>query len=290
MPRNSSAPVLDNRAENRALQGTSRMQSLVNHVSARSEPTRFTSGGSTTHSARESSRPFGDEIADVQRMINDALTTASAGSTITAGNGVTLTGTTLDVNSSLPFVTSVGTLTGLTVDGSSTFEDPVTFTNGFTSTGAVTVPAFASTGAATFDGGVTFNDPVTLTDSLSVTSLVASGSATLTDATLSGFLKVAKCMVTPMQYFAPAEGDVVTAASSSPGLVLNPAAPLAALTVVFPATPQNGQRFSVHSTQNVTAVTFTASFATGNAPPAGITAGTPISYIWNSDVVGWFVM
>ena len=224
-------------------------------------PLRSNLTSTASYSSREGSRPLGDEYTDIKEMIDSAISASagSAGPSVTAGTGLTLNGSALDVNATLGHVTSVGTLTGLTVDGAATFNDPVTFTD------AVTVPAFTASGAVHVTGASTF-----------------------ADCNVTGFLKVAKSVITPMQYFAAAEGDTITATASSPGVVINPAAALAALTIVFPASPANGQHFSVHSSQDVAAVTVTAAFANGNAPTAGITAGVPWKYMWNSDAAAWF--
>lgn len=104
--------------------------------------------------------------------------------------------------------------------------------------------------------------------------------------TLTG-LSVTGAIVTPMEYVTPADGDTITASNTSPGVIVNPAGAIDALTVVFPETPVNGQRFSLHTTQDITALTVTATFAPGNAPPAGMTAGTPLRWIYSTDLGGW---
>jgi len=102
--------------------------------------------------------------------------------------------------------------------------------------------------------------------------------------TLTG-LSVSGPVSTPLQYLVPTDGSTVTASSNYPGIILNPAAAVA-LTVVFPASPANGQHFSLHTTHDVT-LTATATFATNNQPPSSITAGTALRYIYSSGLSAW---
>lgn len=228
-------------------------------------------------SKREGSRPLGDEYADIKHMIDTAVSSAApTGPTVSAGTGLTLTESTLSVNNSLSNVTAVGTLATLTVDGESTLRGATTVT-GATTMGDLTVGGVATVTGATTLGNVTVGGTAAVT-----------GMATLGDAVVTGYLRLVKSFITPMQYFAAADGDTVTATALSPGIVLNPTGPLATLTIVLPATPLNGQQVSILSSQDVAAVTITASFANGNAPAAGLTAGTPLRYIWSSDAAAWF--
>jgi hypothetical protein len=214
--------------------------------------------------------PPTDGTHAVNRDYADGLTT------VTAGDGLTKTDNVISLDSGS--ITSVGTLTGLTVDGDAAF------------TGAVVVPPptdgthavnrdYADGLTVTAGDGLTKTDNVISLDSGSITSV-----GTLTGLTVDG------AIVTPMEYYAPAEGDTITAPSRSPGVILNPSDPLNNLTIAFPSDPANGQRFSIHTTQNIDSLTATATFAPNNDPPLGLTAGIPLRYIYSSDIAGWVTL
>lgn len=59
------------------------------------------------------------------------------------------------------------------------------------------------------------------------------------------------------QYAAPTTGQTVTALAGVEVLMINPAGTLAALTVVLPANPVDGQDFCVCTSQIITALTIT---------------------------------
>src|SRR5689334_8558396 len=79
-----------------------------------------------------------------------------------------------------------------------------------------------------------------------------------------------------LEYFTPADGDVVTTRDTTSSVIVNPAEAINALTVVLPDAPVNGQKFSLYTTQDIMDLTVTASFAPGNVPPVGMSAGIPL--------------
>ena len=202
----------------------------------------------------------------------------SDGQVVIAGTGLTKTGNSLAVDAALGHVTSLGNLTGLTVTGDSTFSGAVNVPAPTVGTHAVSKD-YSDGQVVSAGTGLTKTGNVIALDAASITTV-----GTLTGVTISG------AIVTPMQYVAPAEGETVTATGNSVGIILNPAGPLAALTLDFPTGAVNGQRFSVHTTQDITALTVTGTFANGNAPGAGITAGAPLRYIYSTDVGAWLVL
>ena len=206
---------------------------------------------------------------------------ATSNFAVTAGTGLTKTGGRLSLDAAS--ITSVGTLTGLTVSGDATFS------------GAVNVPApTAGTHAATRDyadslvvtagTGLTKTGNTLALDAASITSVGWRMTEKSSPQKGSAFVGA---IVTPMEYFAPMDEDTVAARDASPGVIVNPARAIGALTIVLPGTPVNGQRFSVHSTQDIAALTLTATFAPGNAPGAGMTAGTALKWTYSDDIGGW---
>lgn len=74
---------------------------------------------------------------------------------------------------------------------------------------------------------------------------------------VDGNIQLTGALITVPQYAAPLTGDTVTS-NGSQQLVINPAGTLLALTVDFPATPVDGQRFDISCTQIITGLTLTA--------------------------------
>lgn len=70
--------------------------------------------------------------------------------------------------------------------------------------------------------------------------------------------------------------------------VINPAGTLAALTVVMPASPVDGQRFKIFSSQTLTSLTLTP--GTGNTMTGGVTtlaANGSVEYTYNVSGATW---
>lgn len=103
-------------------------------------------------------------------------------------------------------------------------------------------------------------------------------------------IRVTGPIVTPMECFSPQDGETVKASRRSTGVILNSKVPMTRLTVVFPESPVDGQQFSLHTTHGIDELTAQATFATGNLPPAAMTPGYPLRYIYSSEVEGWLVL
>jgi hypothetical protein len=96
-------------------------------------------------------------------------------------------------------------------------------------------------------------------------------------------------LVTGVQYAVPVAGATVTSNGAS-SLVLNPAGTLATLTVVFPASPVAGQRFSLVSSTIVTALTVSGGTIITTAVPTALAAGTPLRYIYEGTTGKWWAI
>ena len=105
---------------------------------------------------------FSSNISSVAPILDSHLTTKAyvdnllSGTTVVAGTGLTLTGSTLSVNASQTQVTTVGTLTGLTVSGNTSITSGTASTS--TSTGALVV-----SGGAGVSGSINIGGAVKLT-------------------------------------------------------------------------------------------------------------------------------
>jgi hypothetical protein len=92
-------------------------------------------------------------------------------------------------------------------------------------------------------------------------------------------LSMASLNALPYQYTAPLTGASVTIANNIGSLVIDPAGTIAALTVVMPAAPVDGQWLNIASSNTVTALTLTpgAGQTIAQAPTA-ITVSTTAPY------------
>lgn len=104
---------------------------------------------------------------------------------------------------------------------------------------------------------------------------------------VGGPVSLSGALVTPYQYAVPLTGATVTASATAQGLIINPAADLAALTVVLPTSPRDGQVFAICTSRAVATLTVTGTLATGNAL-AALVAGTPVNFIYSSTASAWF--
>ena len=75
---------------------------------------------------------------------------------------------------------------------------------------------------------------------------------------VDGNIQLTGALITVPQYATPLTGTTVTS-NGSQQLVINPAGTLSALTVAFPATPVDGQKFDISCTQIITGLTLTSS-------------------------------
>lgn len=88
-----------------------------------------------------------------------------------------------------------------------------------------------------------------------------------------------------IQNAAPTTGTTVTS-NGATQLVLNPAGTLAALTVAFPASPTNGQLFSIASTQIITALTLTST-STINGTITTLAANGGATWVFDTSLTAW---
>lgn len=92
-------------------------------------------------------------------------------------------------------------------------------------------------------------------------------------------LGLASLNALPYQYAQPTTGTTVTATKTTGTLLLDPAGTLAALTVTMPANPIDGQKFSLTSSQTITALTVnTSDSSTISNSPTALTISTTASY------------
>jgi hypothetical protein len=222
---------------------------------------------------REMARVYGEQYGDIQTMIRQ--------NQLQPGSGVTIADNTVSVDPSQ--ITAVGTLDTLEVTGSATFTNgPVSVPAPVNGTDAVTKD-YADSSVVTAGTGLTKTGNVLAIDAAqpSITSV-----GTLSALSVSGDATVGGHVLSSIQYSVPADGETVT--TSAENVILNPATALSTLTLTFPTGATNGQKLIVTSSQNVATLTATGPFANGNAPAAGLTAGTPIRFIWSADAAAWF--
>lgn len=91
------------------------------------------------------------------------------------------------------------------------------------------------------------------------------------------------------QIVAPATGATVTIAATEQILILNHAATIAALTVVFPEAPKDGNTIEIFSRSIVTALTITSAkaIATGHTVTTIAAAGN-LAFIYNDADSSWY--
>ena len=70
--------------------------------------------------------------------------------------------------------------------------------------------------------------------------------------------------------------------------ILNPVAPVAAITLNLPANPANGFTQSISATQTITTLTVTANQTVQDAFAAQLLAGDEIRYRYNLSLNSWF--
>lgn len=111
----------------------------------------------------------------------------------------------------------------------------------------------------------------------------SAGQALVTDG--AGTLSFADpAAIDTVQYETPTTGSTVTS-NGKTQLILNPAGAILALTVVFPASPADGQRFGISSTQPITTLTLS-----GGTILAGLTtigANGFAAWIYSNDASEW---
>jgi hypothetical protein len=104
---------------------------------------------------------------------------------------------------------------------------------------------------------------------------------------VGGNIQLSGALITVPQYETPLTGTTVTS-DGSQQLVINPLGTLLALTVAFPATPVDGQKFDISCTQIITGLTLTSAatilgtlttFAAANAFAGWVYSATATSWV-----------
>jgi hypothetical protein len=104
---------------------------------------------------------------------------------------------------------------------------------------------------------------------------------------VDGNIQLSGALITVPQYETPLTGTTVTS-DGSQQLIINPLGTLLALTVAFPATPVDGQRFDISCTQIITGLTLTSSatilgtlttFAAVNGFAGWVYSATAVSWV-----------
>jgi hypothetical protein len=70
--------------------------------------------------------------------------------------------------------------------------------------------------------------------------------------------------------------------------ILEPAGPVAAITLTLPATPYNGQVQEICTTQTITTLTIAAAQTLADAFAAALNAGQGLRYRYNLALATWF--
>lgn len=103
------------------------------------------------------------------------------------------------------------------------------------------------------------------------------------NATFAGPVKFGSSTSVKYTLNTPLTGASVALPANGAGLVLTPAATIAALTVTFPASSAltDGQTFFITCSQVVSALTVTgATFAANNGAPSALTAGQTLRFMY----------
>jgi hypothetical protein len=89
-----------------------------------------------------------------------------------------------------------------------------------------------------------------------------------------------------------ADGGSFQVPDNAPTVILNPAATLAAYTVLLPVNPVDGMEVKVATNRIITALTVSAGTGTTghtvNAKPTTLSAGAGFAYIWRASSLNWF--
>lgn len=86
------------------------------------------------------------------------------------------------------------------------------------------------------------------------------------------------------QYAAPTTGQTVTAGAGVDRLLIDPAGTLLALTVVLPASPSDGQSFTIATSQAITTLTITGSIV---GTLATLALGGYARFIYSATAAKW---
>ena len=92
-----------------------------------------------------------------------------------------------------------------------------------------------------------------------------------------------------IQVATPTTGTSITINDSITSLILKHTATIAALTIVLPASPVNGQLVHISTRSTVTALTLNANTGqTRYGAPTTIAATTPVAFIYESATLSWY--
>lgn len=94
--------------------------------------------------------------------------------------------------------------------------------------------------------------------------------------------------INDVQYAAPTTGAEITVTAGVKNLIIEPAATIAALTVNFPASPADEDKFSMCSTEIVTTLTLAGGGNTINGGLAAFIANGFATYIYNTAQTSWY--
>ena len=109
---------------------------------------------------------------------------------------------------------------------------------------------------------------------------------TINGTTINGTRATIGTLSYQSQYVTPISGSSITAVQSF--LVINPAATLSTLTLVFPASPLDGQDFFFTCTQIVTTLTINGNGKTLSVTPSSLNANDSFTYRYNNNLGRWF--
>jgi hypothetical protein len=101
-----------------------------------------------------------------------------------------------------------------------------------------------------------------------------------------GNIQLTGALITVPQYATPLTGTTVTS-DGSQQLIVNPAGTLLALTIDFPATPVDGQRFDIACTQIITGLTLTAAATILGTLTTFAAANATASWIYSTGASAW---
>jgi hypothetical protein len=227
---------------------------------------------------------------------------------LTAGAGIAINAGQVSVTAAQPTITSLGDLTGLTVtgtahlDGRVTIRDPVDdiepASKGYVSSVIPKVGRGITLNGDAFDinaslphvtsfgplQGLTVSGPAVFASTITVRNPVDGG-----DAANRQFVTQAVRAGGGIAYETPAEGAEVVIPVDRGTVVLNPAGPLAALTLTFPVSAVDGASTTVTSTQDVAALTLNNAPFTFGGASAALTAHTAVTVVYSADAASYFV-
>lgn len=135
--------------------------------------------------------------------------------------------------------------------------------------------------------------PLVTQSDLSAT-LTAYTTTTALDAALTPYLTQSSAEATyslknrVVQYETPEVGDTVVVNADTDYLLLDPAGPLANVTLDFPGSPADQKRFTVASTKNMAALSINTGTKTIHNPAGNLSGGGAFEYMYRGPSNAWF--